>query len=552
MKRLFILIFVCLWLPCALQSQSANMSQRISVSFVDTTLEEALRHLSEICQVQFAYSADKIPVQDLVTLEAVQQPLGDVLDELFAPTQIVYARIGEQIVLKIDEKKNEKEIGVGTSDSRLSGREIEYEYPDEIYRAEEMKSDSPLQKETKVVSSRLPKKLPPKAILGDGTYEFKIDYTELDFQGKIKLSNYEIPIIESIRDIDLPEINGPDSLSAHVGVVPKVEKRFGKQKEKDNFSANILIGKSKNIKGMQLSGILNMVEQDMTGTQLACIGNIVEGTAEGVQIGGLFNYSAEDNFGSQISLISNIAETMIGAQVSLLTNQAQSGFTGLQLSGLYNKGIKASSGLQLAGLMNQASGTINAQVGLINKAQEVKGIQIGLINMADTVSGAPIALLNLIKRGYNRVELSYNETFPFNVGIKLGARGFYNIFKTAATSDFGYWGLGYGIGTYLRAGKRAGFNFELSAMHLNQKETWITKANVLGQLRLSFDVRLGQKFSLFVGPDFNIYYTRAFDMETGLFLHQVAPYTFYEEQRIVGTIPYRAQLWIGYSAGLRF
>ena len=554
MNKLAVILFLTIVFSTTLWSQNANLSQRISVSFEGTTLEEALAHLSMICQIQFAYSADKIPLEETVHLAVEQEPLGEVLDLLFAPTQIIYARIGHQIVLKIDEKKNNANVGVAGHDARLSSRETEYEHPEGIYRAEEMKSDSPVQQETPIAKRPLPTTLPPKALIGMEGYEFEIDYSELDFQGKIDLKNYQIPIIDAIKDIDidLEEITAlGDSVSAHVGVFPKVEKRFGKGSN-DNFSANLLWGKSQNIDGVQVSGLLNSVDEDMTGIQFSLLGNIVEGTVEGAQLGGLFNYSAEDNFGTQVALGANIAQTMVGAQITGITNQAQAGFVGLQIAGIHNNAQHASGGTQFSGLYNQASGLINAQIALINKAQTVKGIQFGLLNMADTVSGAPIALLNLVKRGYNRLELSYNESFSFNIGLKLGARGFYNIFQASAQTDFGIWGFGYGFGTYAKTSKRTGLNFELVAMHLTKKENWVNKINALGQFKLAFDVRLGQKASLFVGPILNVHYTEYFDTDSGLFQTTIAPYTLYEQQTIVSSKPNRTQAWVEFSAGLRF
>ena len=162
--------------------------------------------------------------------------------------------------------------------------------------------------------------------------------------------------------------------------------------------------------------------------------------------------------------------------------------------------------------MNIAGDVDYAQISpIMNIAKNVKGFQFGLINVADTVSGVPIGLLNLVRHGYNRVEIFASESLVANAGLKLGAKSFYNIFQIGARLDNEIvtdlngnenkeslltWGFGYGIGTAINLNRTSLLNIELVGMHINEKEQWTDELNLLGQLRLLVDMRLGRRTSV--------------------------------------------------------
>ncbi len=551
MKTKLFIFFFCL--PTLLLAQSANLSERITIIIERATIEEALNSIASVSEVKFAYSKDIIPMEAVVNVNVIEKPLAEVLDLLFEPTQIVYARIGNQVVLKIDEKKIPIPIGGNGNNERLSSREIQYEYPDAVYKAEEMKSDSPVQQQAKVLrNDRLPQTLPPKALIGSTDYEFKIDYSELDFQGYINLDNYKIPVVDAIREVDFEEVG--DSIAAKVTETINKGKKIFEPEEKvvKRISFNPFFAKAKSVEGAQISGVVSFTERDLDGLQLSLVGGMVEGDVLGSQISGIYNYSEGDNFGTQISGIANVANTMIGLQLSGITNQANDTFKGTQISGIHNHAQNATGGLQISSIANSASGNINVQIGVINKAENVRGVQLGIINMADTIRGVPIGLFNFIKDGYNRLELKYGSDLTWNVGVKFGARSFYNMLEVGTQKELAWWGLGYGIGTYARLGKRAGLNIEVLAMHLNNNDNWVKKWNALGQFRTTLDIRLGKKFSLFAGPQLNVLYSENYDTDTGTFNTLAVDKTSYEETDIMIANPYLLKIWIGCSAGFRF
>lgn len=263
-------------------------------------------------------------------------------------------------------------------------------------------------------------------------------------------------------------------------------------------------------------------------------------------------------------------------QAALGANIAQGDFAGVQAAGLFNIAAGEADGLQAAGLFNYSGGTAKTQVAsLFNKAGDVKGaqasllfnaagkvegFQFGLVNVSDTISGLPLGLLNIVRRGYNRLEVSANDALFANAGLKLGARSLYNIFHIGARWDDVpansgarrmSWGLGYGLGSAISLNPRLLLNIEAVAMHINEQESWTRQLNLLNQLRFTLDFHHPEKrTSFFAGPVANVLVSRVRDDDTGRIGSRVIrpPYSLLDE---TGALT-NTQLWVGLQAGLRF
>jgi len=99
-------IAVCiLLLAYSANAQSPILLQKVSFNYQSITLEAALADISKNYEINFAYSPDVVPIYELISAFVVDQPLSIALDELFITTDIVYATIGDQIALKVDQNK---------------------------------------------------------------------------------------------------------------------------------------------------------------------------------------------------------------------------------------------------------------------------------------------------------------------------------------------------------------------------------------------------------------------------------------------------------------
>ena len=559
-------IFVLLvGLGISISGFGQDMNQMVSLVYINgPSLEYILKDINKKYAVNFAYSNKMIPVHRKTEFVARQKTLGAALDQLFDENAIVYAKIGGQIVLKPDRRKN---IGQLTSiQSPAIPKAIDQQsplYENNSQLAGLTKKEWLSYKKIKPIHHRSIQTLPG----GNRIMEFDED--------RIKaLATVEIPEDEE----EIEEIVEEDITSkrlAQVSILPFVGTNAQKSNQVTNhISLNVFWGTNGGLDGFEVGGFANSIKEDAKGVQVAGLGNTVGNNLVGTQVSGLFNVVGEHSEGVQVSGLFNIAKKASGVQAAGLFNIAPKAFSGVQAAALFNVGGEG-DGLQVAPIFNASSGSVSTQISalfnvggdvkqmqispLLNVAKKVNGFQIGLINVADSISGVPFGILNIVKKGYNRVEIGAGETLTANASLKLGVRSFYNIFHVGArrdkmidandnTSEEFSWGLGYGIGSAIQLEPWLLMNFEGLAVHVNEGEQWTNQLNLLTQFKILMDVRLSRRMSLFFGPSGNIMFSRLEDLETGQIGSNIMPYTFYDETN--GTT--NTKMWVGFNGGLRF
>ncbi|KAA0994200.1 SusC/RagA family TonB-linked outer membrane protein [Dyadobacter sp. UC 10] len=75
------------------------LNQRITIQVNNQDMKTVLSRLNKLTQVRFTYNSSLIKAQRRVSINAVEKPLGDVLNELFRPINVTYKIEGKQIVL---------------------------------------------------------------------------------------------------------------------------------------------------------------------------------------------------------------------------------------------------------------------------------------------------------------------------------------------------------------------------------------------------------------------------------------------------------------------
>ncbi|WP_316836041.1 carboxypeptidase-like regulatory domain-containing protein [Pedobacter nutrimenti] len=230
----------------------------------------------------------------------------------------------------------------------------------------------------------------------------------------------------------------------------------------NEISLNVIGGYSAGVDGVEVGGIFNLNKMNMRGVQLAGIFNINGGKADGLQLAGVYN----DVKGSR---------------------------TGVQLAGIFNTVHGKSSGLQMSGILNQAD--------------QLSGFQFGLINVAHSSTGYSLGLLNLISNGFQRINISTNETTTLNLALKTGNNNLYtsllggmNLKKEEKQYLFGA-----GLGKVINMGKMLSLSPELSCRYLylgNWKDI-----NLLNRFDLDLNFRLTNGLRITTGPSLNIYYS---------------------------------------------
>ena len=383
---------------------------------------------------------------------------------------------------------------------------------------------------------------------------------------------------------DLAMINSDEDIHfMQISFVPTKINRARKSKYRNRFSLNILAGYTGGVEGLEIGGFTNGVKRDVHGLQFAGFGNMVGGNIEGGQFSGFVNYNQGIMRGLQMAGFANVNEQADAFQFAGAFNFNHRVSRGFQAAGFFNSG-RYIAGVQLAGFFNLALGNINGQAsgfcniaeqvdvqvaGFVNVAKKVDIMQIGLVNVADSVSGVSIGLVNLIKHGYNKIEISGSEALYANAALKLGTTRFYNIFQigTNFKRDINrigmVWGYGYGFGFLNKLTNQVRLNPELVVMQINESgksktnldplslSRYNRKLNLLGQLKLLFNINNTGNTEIVVGPTLNVSISKIQNISGLGYGTSISPYTIWDKTYIRNDRPLNTKVWVGFSAGVR-
>lgn len=304
-----------------------------------------------------------------------------------------------------------------------------------------------------------------------------------------------------------------------------------------------IVNSAGSIRGVQAAGIANR-SGDTATVQLAGIGNFSGNSV--LQTAGIFNQAGSAMV--QLSGIYNSAESTT-FQAAGLINDADL-LEGNQMAGLYNKS-RSSSNIQIAGLMNNADGDANIQLaGLVNTAKHVKTLQLALINFADTVSGLSVGLFSFIKKGYHKLEISADESFPFNIAFRTGSYKFHTFITTGTSlaKDKGLWTVGYGLGTSWGNPNKTLVDFDFSTNEVSYRND-LKGAFHWYKVYLGIDRRMFKKFSIAAGLTFNALLSDSFEPDYNEINSRMPFYYLTNKDYPNG---HNLKTWIGGRVGLRF
>lgn len=261
----------------------------------------------------------------------------------------------------------------------------------------------------------------------------------------------------------------------------------------NGVSLNLLAGLSRNEKFLSIAGISNIISNNATGAQIACVSNHIGNEGAGCLIGGVANITKK---------------SYRGFQMSGVWNNSGNGSKGMMLSGVGNNVKGTFSGLQIGGLAN-VSGDINGvQIsGLVNKAKRVRGVQFAtILNIAEE-SDFSVGLINIIKSGEKGIAVSYDILGNTMVSFRSGGKYMYGILglgfnhKTDTENKTVAEG-GYGIHIPINAWFRIDNEFKVTS--LTGKKPTINAGYLIAT---SFT--LWNHLNIFGGPSINYFTSKA-------------------------------------------
>lgn len=311
-----------------------------------------------------------------------------------------------------------------------------------------------------------------------------------------------------------------------------------------------------NVNGVQAAGFLNGVRRNVLGVQVAGFGNTVLGEARGIQAAGFYNLTLGKMPESiQAAGFANaVLDEMSGFQAAGFANLATRSMKGFQLAGYGNVTAGNMSGFQLSGFANITGGELRGWQlsGFVNYAEKVvRGHQLALINLAGSSETTPYGLFSYVQtNGYRRLELSADEVMTTNLTFKTGVRRFYNIF-TGGT-NYGQpgkplWNLGYGFGTAFDLKRGWMLNADLTGNVLSDEDRYYWDAwNTLIRLNMGIEKKLSPRFALAVGPSVNFFLSD---------YYRTKPVTRFDVPLFShpgGLVDVFSTGWLGVQVGIRF
>jgi hypothetical protein len=525
----YILVFTCLyaflfWGSNKAYSQTNPLEKKISLTVNNESVESTLIKMEKLGGYSFSYNSDIVPVDSLVSVNAVNKETGKILGNMLGE-QFYYKTSGHFIILlkKTESKpKNQanntktKYIITGTVVDSRTGETISTATVYNINKIETAMTDSTGKFALKTNAD--------SDVLTIGIS--KVDYYDtIIYIRPSELNKLELkltPKPETFTKLQPKTTNTINTKKVDEGLLVKTvvgqelltnssnlssyETRkwqvsflpFAGTNHKlsgsivNKFSFNILSGYSSGVDGVELGGLLNINKKDVKGFQLGGLGNITGGNVEGVQVGGFFNNTLGKVKGMQIAGFCNIVfDTLQGAQLAGYVNIQRNKLEGYQLSGFTNITTGDMEKMQATGYVNialgnnngvQASGFSNISKG-DNNGFQISGysnISGGKNNKLQLSSFANIAVkeskgtqvsgfLNYSKdvKGYQIGIINIADTVS---GLSLGIfnivrKGYHSI--NVSMDEMLFTNLAYHMGTY-----KLYTIFGLSGNALSENNIW--------------------------------------------------------------------------------
>lgn len=323
-----------------------------------------------------------------------------------------------------------------------------------------------------------------------------------------------------------------------------------------DFSFNILAGKvavvrqfewgtllnweTDRMNGLQIGGMVNLVQGEANGVQLAGLANVVlgdynsvsvaglgtyagadatgigmsfwghyaGGNMTGIYLTGLANFSGGDNLGTAFSgLLNYSGGEMLGVYLTSGVNFSDQNALGIFIAGLANVCRSEATGIHLAGLLNFSGDYTGIEAAPFNYAEDVAGTQIGLVNYARTLDGIPIGLFSYVEKVPVHYDLWASETAAFSAAVHSGNGKYYNllIFGANPYDQPFHWTVGWGFGREYPINAQSFLDFDITLQQIFCEDYRKGDVNLLSKLRALYGYRFSDRGALFAGPSLNLF-----------------------------------------------
>ncbi|MDZ7877667.1 MAG: STN and carboxypeptidase regulatory-like domain-containing protein [Saprospiraceae bacterium] len=596
---LFLLLF-----PSFVKAETPILERKVSLSFTDRRLPDALIELSRAANFYFSYNSTILNGDKKVSIASKNETVRAVLRRLVGEG-FQFKEKGNFLIiqkLKTNERLiggyiSDKKTGQGVADATIYDKKTlkstttdsfgyyeivsrqpiqelsvaKFDYTDTIFQVKSLENTPPQYLDVSLLPTQTtaPKKSSIKISIDVETgqaiakkvRDATTRFTERTLLENFDLQNFVEHYSNGFRRVDALNVKSALRRQFQWSLTPYVGNNGGLSGAIENdIALNLTVGYSKGTRILEVAGVGNINRGNMTGIQLASTFNIVGGRMSGIQVTSLLNRSSVLS-GTQVSGLTNSTDSILrdALQIAALNNHASKGCGGIQISSVVNKTARGQTGSQVSALVNVAD-TVKCQIGLINRAQHLRGLQIGLINVSDSVSGVVLGLLNVVKKGYNTVEFALFDGQFTRFAYKTGTKSFYTNYVAAVKTDksttlnsvfsptTSVWSLGMGVGggVHLTRSLRLTTDITAESMNIGQITEGVFRSRLF-RVAPALDLKISTHIAFALGGHWSAYTadkTRLGIVAVDDFQKKIVPLS----AKTLGDY----WTWWGWSVGIRF
>ncbi len=253
-------------------------------------------------------------------------------------------------------------------------------------------------------------------------------------------------------------------------------------------------------RGFQLGGAVSLARGSFYGAQIGGAAAIAGGASTGAQIGGAASV-AEDHYGLQIGGAVSIAKRTRGLQIGGAGTMTGRMY-GAQIGGAVNIASRV-DGAQIGGAANIGGDVYGVQIGAVNIAKKMRGVQIGVVNLSDDGNeSVPIGVINYSKNGGVAIDGWVDSSRVSALAFRHGTKYIHNIWSLGWSPDHDNILVGAGLGGTVRLGDSIGIDIDAMTW---MTDVWDNELGQINQLRASLTVPLAANIEAFGGVAANVY-----------------------------------------------
>lgn len=539
-----------------LYGQNRMLQQKMTLDVKNERLDKVLNKMAEKGNFSFSYSGALLNTDSLVTVNYINLPVWDILDQLFKGN-VEYYELDGYIILRsavnrfyidadeiraedkryiIKGKVLDVKTGLGVKNASVYEKQLlKSALTDKNgvfrlrftgnHKSVVLTASKTLYKDTTMFFLADIKVLPEGVIAEDSRQS---NFYKSGFNNMIEQSGMGRFFVSSKRRIQ--SLNIPDFFvnnRVQASLVPGLGSQGLMSSQVVNtVSFNVLGGYSAGVTGFETAGLFNLTKNDIdksfqlaglfnqvgghvSGMQTAGILNTVYDGFQGLQLAGITNQVKKDFKGFQVSGIFNrVGGKLQGTQLTGIVNQVNENVDGSQLSGIYNYTSKNFRGFQFSGIFNHVKGESAEGIqisGVLNKSKNFKGFQFGLINLADTLDGVGLGLFNIYKNGYKKLSVYTDELLNSYASFRSGNANLYTIWEVGANwkDKERFYMLNVGLGHDFLLGEKTLLSAEF--VHVMYVDGAMDALGNSTKFIAALEQKLNNKLGLVVGATYQLY-----------------------------------------------